>query len=183
MRISEWFKNRCRQIFASKSYVRDCSWICNPRHPESPGSLTSPCETRLSTGGFSVFHVYVTRDCPAEHVLCWQGASFFPWLCINWSFLGTFLALGTTVPVTANLSNFANYGSLSGHRSTSRESRDCYYKTPIFNPWLFVSRFPGNIMYNIMSARPSIILINQFSPIKMYYLSTISFARKLWLGR
>jgi len=134
MRISEWFKDRCRQIFASKSYVRDCSWICNPRYPESPGFLTSPCETRLSTGGFSVFHVYVTRDCPAEHVLCWQGASFFPWLCINWSFLGTFLALGTTVPVTANLSNFANYGRLSGHRSISRESRDCYYKTPIFNP-------------------------------------------------
>lgn len=161
MSISEWFKDRRLQIFASKSYVRDCSWICNPRHSESPESLTSPCETRLSTGRFSVFHVYVIRDCPAEHVLCWQGTSFFPWLCINWSFLRTFLALGTTVPVTANLSNFANYGRLSGHCSTSRESRDCYYKTPIFNPWLFVSRFSGNIIYNIiMSAKPINILFN-----------------------
>lgn len=150
MRILKWFKDRCRQIFASKSYVRDCSWICNPRHPESPGSLTSPCETRLSTGGFSVFHVYVTRDCPAEHVLCWQGASFFPWLCINWSFLGTFLALGTTVPVTANLSNFANYVVLADtvvplEKAVIATTRHRYS----ILDYLFRG-FPENIMYNII---------------------------------
>lgn len=63
-----------------------------------------PWETRLSTGRISVFRVFVTHPRP-------RGTPSFggiplPWPCINRSFPGTtFLALGTTVPVTANLSN------------------------------------------------------------------------------
>lgn len=53
----------------------------------------SPCETRLSTGGLSVFHVYVTRDCPAEHVLCLAGRILLPatmhQLILPRNFLGT----------------------------------------------------------------------------------------------
>lgn len=98
------------------------------------------------------------------------------------NFLGTWYH---HVLVTANLSNFANYGRLGGHHSTSRGSRDCYYKTPIFNPWLFVSQHSRGYYVQHHKLRKADLHLNL--PIlqrEIYYtfLIALLYNAKLWHG-
>lgn len=91
-------------------------------------------ETRLSTGGFSVFRVYVTYACPAEHVLWLALVSFFrahastePTTELSWHLVPALL-----LPPTCQSS--LNYGSPQNPPWCRQGFVIPTTDSPIFNP-------------------------------------------------